>query len=122
VDRDDEGIDLSLLHLRNVDLEIGQDASRRTKKMYESSNDSTSPYVYPDFIPYKDFYSAEIKPRRKLRWELIYVLYRCRSTPRNIREFYFVRKKRLLIILEGGQLLRRSMRRLLRKWGSNVKN
>jgi hypothetical protein len=118
----DESRESLLLQLRNVDLEIGQDASRRTKQMYENFDDSRRPYVYPDFIPYKNFYSAKIRPRRKMRWGLIYVLYRCRSAPRNIRKFYLPRKKRLLIILEGGQLVRRSMRRLLHERGSNVEN
>jgi hypothetical protein len=122
VDRNDESTDLSLLHLRNVDLEIGQTASRRTEQMYEKSDSSRSPYVYPDFIPYEGFYSSGVQPRRKMRWGLIYVLYRCRSTSRNFREFYLLRKKRLLIILEGGQLVQRSMRRVLPKRGSNVEN
>ena len=122
MDLNDESASLPLLHLRNVDLEIGRDASRRTKQMYENYGDSRSPYVYPDFIPYNDFYSSDIQPLRKMRWRLIHVLYRCRSTLRDTKEFYLLHKKRLITILEGGQLVRRSMRRLLHKRGSHVEN
>ena len=69
----------SLLHLQTLDLAIGQTASRRTEQIYGSSSETGSSYVFPDFDAYKDFYSKEIKPRRKMRWDLVRLL-RIRSS------------------------------------------
>jgi hypothetical protein len=118
----DESRESLLLQLRNTDLEIGRTAIRRTEQIYETADNSARPYVFPDYSPYGNFYSSEIRPRRKIRWTVIHSLHRCRRAPKNFAKALLKRKKRLLEILEGGQLVRRSMRRVLHKWNSYGKN
>jgi hypothetical protein len=118
----DESKESMLLQLRNIDLEIGRTAIRRTEQIHETVDNSARPYVFPDYSPYGNFYSSEIRPRRRMRWVVIHSLYRCRRAPKNFARTFLNRKKRLTEILEGGQVVRRSMRKLLCKWNSHGKN
>jgi hypothetical protein len=111
-----------LLQLRKIDLEIGRTAIRRTEQIYETSDNSAIPYVFPDYSPYGNFYSSEIRPPRSLRWAVIHSLHRCRRAPKNFARALLDRNKRVTEILEGGQLVRCSLRKLLHKWNSHGKN
>ncbi len=122
MDLNDESAELSLLHLKKLDLEIGRAASRRTEERFGGSAESGSPYVFPEFLPYREFYSTKIEPRRRLRWELIQLRYRYRTVSAGLKRSICRRRNRFRTVIEGGQVARRVMRKSLRRWNSYGEN